>query len=74
MDELYEQLEKVLQMAIDNNLLTAAKFINNCLLDFDLHIYGKEILNPEDFKGLVEIMKEVYEKDMTKENWKGANW
>lgn len=72
--KVYTQLEKLCEIAIENNLLEAAIFINNWLMDYDLFYGSKQVLKSEYFKQLVDIMKEVYADQIEKPDWKGTNW
>jgi hypothetical protein len=75
---IYTQLEKLLETAIENNFREAVVFLNNVLMDYDLFHAEEQLLNKEefkeDFKQLVDIMKEVYADQISKPDWKGANW
>jgi hypothetical protein len=75
---IYEQLEKLCGIAVENNFREAVVFLNNVLIDYDLFYAEGQIADKEGFKkafkGIVDIMKEVYVDQISKPGWKGANW
>jgi hypothetical protein len=71
---LYNQLEKLCEIAIENNFREAVIFISNVLMDYDLFYEGEKVIKSEDLKILVDIMKEVYADQISSPGWKGANW